>query len=195
MAVPRLLVGLGNPGAEYADTRHNAGFFFAEALARKLGVGFAAQSRFFGQVARVGELWLLQPTTFMNRSGQAVGALARFYRIAPEEILVAHDDLDLLPGDLRLKKGGGNAGHNGLKDIQAALSSPDFWRLRFGIGHPRTLCLTQNVADFVLSRPRAEESAALDSAIARCLSAWPELVAGNYDRARRLLHGAAAEGK
>ena len=117
MISPRLIVGLGNPGGEYEDTRHNLGFWFVERLARELKVNCVPQGKFFGHVGRDGETWLLMPTTFMNRSGQAVAALARFYKIAPAEILVVHDELDLPPGGIRLKQGGGNGGHNGLKDI------------------------------------------------------------------------------
>ncbi|MDR0672053.1 MAG: aminoacyl-tRNA hydrolase [Zoogloeaceae bacterium] len=190
---PRLIVGLGNPGPEYAATRHNAGFRLLEALARKLGVALSPQGRFFGNVGRVGDCWLLQPATFMNRSGQAVGALARFYRILPEETLALHDDLDLPPGGIRLKQGGGNGGHNGLKDIEAALGGPGFWRLRLGVGHPRALGLGQDVVDFVLARPRAEEEAALGIALERCLDAWRALAAGDYAKAQRLLHGNPAQ--
>ncbi|WP_026687371.1 aminoacyl-tRNA hydrolase [Azovibrio restrictus] len=189
MTTPRLIVGLGNPGPDYEATRHNVGFWFVDQLSRQLKVSLAPQPKFFGNAGRDGELWLLQPATFMNRSGQAVGALARFYKIAPEEVLVVHDDLDLPPGGIRLKKGGGNGGHNGLKDIQAALATPDFWRLRLGIGHPRTLGLNQQVADFVLHRPRAEEQIDIDRALERCLKSWPQLAAGDYADAQRLLHG------
>ena len=188
MTSPRLIVGLGNPGAEYANTRHNAGFWFVDRLAQHLKASLSPQPKFFGNAGRQGELWLLEPSTFMNRSGQAVGALARFYKIAPEETLVIHDDLDLPPGGIRLKQGGGNGGHNGLKDIQAALSTPDFWRLRLGVGHPRNLGLSQQVIDFVLARPRAEEQSAIDIALQRCLDAWPTLATGDYEKAQRLLH-------
>jgi PTH1 family peptidyl-tRNA hydrolase len=188
MTSPRLIVGLGNPGPEYATTRHNAGFWFVNQLARQLKIDLSPQPRFFGNVGRQGELWLLEPATFMNRSGQAVGALARFYKIVPEEILVVHDDLDLPPGGIRVKQGGGNGGHNGLKDIQSALSTPNFWRLRLGIDHPRNLGLTLQVVDFVLSRPRAEEQTAIDIAIGRSLDAWPALATGDYEKAQRLLH-------
>jgi hypothetical protein len=126
MSPPRLIVGLGNPGSEYQENRHNVGFWFTDQLARQLQVTLTPQGKFLGRVARVGELWLLQPMTYMNLSGQAVAALARFYRIAAEEILVVHDDLDLPPGSLRLKQGGGNGGHNGLKDIQARLGDSRF---------------------------------------------------------------------
>ena len=189
MNPPRLIVGLGNPGAEYEDTRHNAGFWFVDQLARDLKVHLAPQKNFFGLVAKAGDVWLLQPTTFMNRSGQSVAALARFYKIAPEEVLVVHDELDLLPGAIRLKQGGGNGGHNGLKDIQAQLGTPNFWRLRLGIGHPRSLNLKQEVVDFVLHRPRHEEQQEIDRAIERCLLAWPRIAAGDFAGAQQQLHG------
>lgn len=184
MIAPRLIVGLGNPGGEYADNRHNVGFWFVDRLARDLKATLAPQGKFFGRVARVDELWLLQPTTFMNRSGQAVAALARFYKIAADEILVVHDELDLPPGSIRLKQGGGNGGHNGLKDIQAQLS-PDFWRLRLGIGHPGE---RNEVIDYVLKAPRREEQELIDRALDRCLLAWPRLVVGDYATAQQQLH-------
>ncbi len=189
MTAPRLIVGLGNPGPEYEATRHNVGFWFVDHLADKLKVSLAPQGKFFGKAGRDGEVWLLQPTTYMNRSGQAVAALANFYKITPAEVLVIHDDLDLPPGGIRLKQGGGNGGHNGLKDIQAKLGTPDFWRLRIGIGHPRTLGLSQQVADFVLHQPRKEEQPDIEHALSRCLHAWPQLSAGDYAGAQRLLHG------
>ena len=189
MTAPRLIVGLGNPGPEYETTRHNVGFWFVDHLADKLKVSLAPQSKFFGKAGRDGDVWLLEPTTYMNRSGQAVAALATFYKITPAEVLVIHDDLDLPPGGIRLKQGGGNGGHNGLKDIQAKLGTPDFWRLRIGIGHPRTLGLSQQVADFVLHQPRKEEQPDIEHALSRCLHAWPQLSAGDYAGAQRLLHG------
>ncbi len=191
MTPPRLIVGLGNPGPEYETTRHNVGFWFVDQLADQLRIDLAPQSKFFGRAGRAGDLWLLQPTTFMNRSGQAVAALANFYKIPAEEILVVHDELDLLPGAIRLKQGGGNGGHNGLKDIQAKLSTPDFWRLRLGIGHPRTLNLAQPVVDFVLHSPRKEEQPEIERAIERCLHAWPKFAVGDYAGAQQLLHGKA----
>lgn len=191
----RLVVGLGNPGAEYAATRHNIGFWMVDQLAALLKVALSPQSRFFGLAGRSndrgGEVWLLQPTTFMNRSGHAVSALARFYKINPEEILVIHDELDLLPGEIRIKQGGGHAGHNGLKDIAAQLGTPNFWRLRLGVGHPRTLGLNQGVADFVLHPPRLDEMPALELALERCRKAWPKLAAGDFVAAQRELHGKA----
>ncbi|QNM97120.1 aminoacyl-tRNA hydrolase [Chitinimonas koreensis] len=183
----RLVVGLGNPGPEYVDTRHNAGFWWVDALAHDLKVDWRVESKFHGNAGRArlgdGEVWLLEPATYMNRSGQSVAALARFYKILPHEILVVHDELDLLPGEAKLKQGGGHAGHNGLKDIQALLGSPAFWRLRIGIGHPRTLNLNQPVADFVLHRPRQNEQPAIDEAIERTLAAWPLLARGDFARA------------
>lgn len=185
MTTPRLIVGLGNPGNEYADNRHNLGFWFIERLAHDLKVPLAPQGKFFGVSGRIGEQWLLQPMTYMNRSGQAVAALARFYKITAEEILVVHDDLDLEPGGIRIKQGGGNGGHNGLKDIQAHLSVPDFWRLRLGIGHPGE---RNEVVNYVLKAPRREEQELIDHALERCLLAWPKLAAGDYAAAQRQLH-------
>ena len=189
MTSPRLIVGLGNPGNEYEDNRHNLGFWFVDRLASDLKVSLVAQGKFFGRVARDGDRWLLQPTTFMNHSGQAVAALARFYKIEAQEILVVHDELDLPPGTIRLKQGGGNGGHNGLKDIQSHLATPDFWRLRLGIGHPgeRT-----EVINYVLKAPRREEQELIDRAIDRCLLTWPKLGVGDYEAAQRLLHVKAA---
>ncbi|MDR0776688.1 MAG: aminoacyl-tRNA hydrolase [Azonexus sp.] len=192
MPAPRLVVGLGNPGAEYENTRHNVGFWFVDRLAAQLKTPLAPQAKFFGRAARAGELWLLQPTTFMNRSGQAVAALANFYKIPADEILVVHDELDLVPGAIRLKQGGGNGGHNGLKDLQARLGTADFWRLRLGIGHPRTLNLAQQVVDFVLHPPRKEELPAIEQALERSLLAWPRLAAGDFAGAQQQLHGKAA---
>ena len=185
MTPPRLIVGLGNPGSEYEDNRHNLGYWFVDRLARELKVTLAPQGKFFGRVGRLDELWLLQPTTFMNRSGQSVLALAHFYKILPDEILVVHDDLDLLPGSIRIKQGGGNGGHNGLKDIQAHLTVPDFWRLRLGIGHPGD---RNEVITYVLKPPRKEEQELIDAALDRCLLAWPKLALGDYEAAQRLLH-------
>ena len=184
----RLIVGLGNPGREYAATRHNAGAWFAEQLALRLSVRFDIQAKFHALVTK-GEPRLVVPQTFMNRSGLAVGTLARFYRIAPTEILVAHDELDLKPGSVKLKHGGGFAGHNGLKDIAAALGTGEFWRLRIGIGHPRDGALSeQEVADYVLRPPVATEQTAIDDALARAFLIWPRLAAGEMERAMHELH-------
>lgn len=183
----RLIVGLGNVGAEYERTRHNAGFWFVDELAAGARTSFHPEKKFLGELARASiagkEVWLLKPGTYMNRSGQSVQALAAFYRIAPGEILVAHDELDLTPGDVRLKQGGGLAGHNGLKDICARIGTPDFWRLRIGIGHPRSLGITQEVADFVLHPPRREEQTEIVAAIGRAVAAADPIVAGNANAA------------
>lgn len=178
----RLIVGLGNPGREYADTRHNAGFWFCERLADRLGVSLSVESRFHGLVGlgRQQGVWLLLPQTFMNRSGQAVGALARFHRIPPAEILVVHDELDIPPGQLRLKFGGGLGGHNGLKDITAHLGTQDYWRLRIGIGHPGD---RNEVVNYVLKPPRREERDEIDPAIDRALELWPLIQAGDWNSA------------
>lgn len=184
----RLIVGLGNPGREYAATRHNAGVWFVEQLATRLSANLDAQTKFHALVTK-GEPRLVVPQTFMNRSGLAVGTLARFYRIAPAEILVAHDELDLKPGSVKIKHGGGFAGHNGLKDIAAALGTGEFWRLRIGIGHPRDGALSeQEVADYVLRPPAAIEQSPIDDALARAFQIWPRLAAGEMERAMHELH-------
>ena len=185
----KLFVGLGNPGPEYEATRHNAGFWWIDAVARTLGVTLAAERGFHGLVARANvqgrAIWLLEPQTFMNLSGQAVAALARFYKIAPPEILVAHDELDLPAGQAKLKQGGGHAGHNGLRDIHAKLGSADYWRLRLGIGHPGQKA---EVLGWVLRKPPLDERIALDQAIDRGIKAFPDLVAGEMARATLVIH-------
>jgi PTH1 family peptidyl-tRNA hydrolase len=186
MAALRLIVGLGNPGEEYAQTRHNAGFALCELLARKLGVALRREARFHGLAGRTRDgLWLLMPQTYMNRSGQSVAALARFHRIEPAHLLVLHDELDLPAGTLRLKFGGGLGGHNGLKDIVSHLGTQDFWRLRIGIGHPGE---RSQVVDYVLKRPRMEEQRLIDEAIERSLEHWGLIEAGEYARAQQKLH-------
>ena len=189
----RLIVGLGNPGAEYERTRHNAGCWALDELARVLGApGFSTDKKMKAEVASVNvdgrKVWLVKPQTYMNCSGQSVGPFARFHDISPNEVLVLHDELDLLPGQLRVKLGGSSGGHNGLKDIQSALSTPDYWRLRIGIGHPRSLQLNQGVADFVLHRPRQEEQVDIDRAIDRISAEVHLLVRGDMAEAQRLLH-------
>ena len=185
----KLLVGLGNPGPEYEETRHNAGFWWLEAVARELKVHLQPERSYFGLMARANvdgrPLWLLEPMTYMNRSGQAVGALARFFKIAPDEILVAHDELDLPPGELKLKKGGGHAGHNGLRDIHAQLGSGDYWRLRIGIGHPG---VKSEVANWVLKKPAPDQRDALQQSIERALKALPDLLADRMDKATAAIH-------
>ncbi|NMG47813.1 aminoacyl-tRNA hydrolase [Azoarcus communis] len=191
---PRLVVGLGNPGSEYSETRHNAGFWFCERLADKLGVRFSHESRFHGLVANARDagVWLLMPQTFMNRSGQAIGALARFYRIEPAEILLVHDELDVPPGQLRLKFGGGLGGHNGLKDTSAHLNTNDYWRLRIGIGHPGD---RNEVVNYVLKPARREEQTQIDEAIDRALLAWPTLARGDWNSATQRLNARPAAAK
>lgn len=190
----RLIVGLGNPGREYAATRHNAGAWFVEKLADGIPAGFHAETKFQAVVAG-NDPRLAIPQTFMNRSGLAVAALARFYQIAPSEILIAHDELDLKPGGVKLKFGGGFAGHNGLKDIAAQIGTGEFWRLRIGIGHPRDGVLSeQEVADYVLHPPSAADRGAIDMAMARALVIWPCLVAGDIERAMHELHTQASDG-
>jgi PTH1 family peptidyl-tRNA hydrolase len=183
----RLIVGLGNPGAEYAETRHNAGFWLCERLARELGVNPGRESRFHGLAgqARAANLWFLLPQTFMNRCGQSVRALTQFYRIEPAEMLVLHDELDLPPGQMRLKFGGGLGGHNGLKDITAHLGTQDYWRLRIGIGHPGD---RNEVVDYVLKPPRREERAEIDAALDRALLAWPTLARGDFAAATQRIN-------
>lgn len=185
----KLVVGLGNPGKDYAGARHNAGFWFLDRLADAARATFKSEPKLYGRVGRIAsgreEVWLLKPQTYMNASGRSVAALARFYKIAPEEILVAHDELDLLPGTVRLKLGGGVNGHNGLKDIAAHLGSHDFWRLRVGIGHPGDKDV---VADYVLNPPRKEEQELLDQAISRALEVWPLIAEGNCQAAMLKLH-------
>jgi PTH1 family peptidyl-tRNA hydrolase len=187
----RLIVGLGNPGPEYEQTRHNAGFWLVDELAGGHSV-LTRETRFQALAAKIriagNEVWLLEPQTFMNRSGQSVGALARFYKIAPEEILVAHDELDLPPGVAKIKKGGSSGGHNGLKDISAALGTQDYWRLRIGIGHPRTLNLQQAVVDFVLHRPRKDEQPLIDESIGKSLKVIDMLCEDKFEAAMMQLH-------
>lgn len=188
----RLIVGLGNPGPEYEQTRHNAGFWLIDNLAQASGVRLARESRFQALAGKIRiqgqEIWLLAPQTFMNRSGQSVGALASFYKIVPADILVVHDELDLAPGIARLKLGGSSGGHNGLKDITAALGSQDYWRARIGIGHPRALGLQQAVVDYVLHRPRKEEQACINDAIERTLAVMALVCQGEMARAMLTLH-------
>ena len=184
----RLIVGLGNIGSEYEDTRHTAGFWLADRVARATGASFHKEKGFHGEVAKAGQAFLLKPGTYMNRSGQAVAALAGFYKIASDEILVAHDELDLPPGAVKIKQGGGHAGHNGLRDIQARIGSSDFWRVRIGIGHPRELKLEQDVADFVLHRASREHQALIDDCVARAAEVMPEAINGSMQVATMKLH-------
>ena len=185
----RLIVGLGNPGPQYDATRHNAGFWFVDEVARKLSVQLAPERSYFGHAVRASVggqvIWLLEPATFMNLSGKSVAALARFFKIEPGEILVAHDELDLSPGQVKLKQGGSHAGHNGLKDIQAQLGSADFWRLRLGIGHPG---VKAEVIDYVLRKPPAAERDEIGKAVEQALSALDLVIAGDLERAMMKVH-------
>jgi PTH1 family peptidyl-tRNA hydrolase len=185
----RLFVGLGNPGPEYEATRHNAGFWWVDALAASLGARLQPDRSYHGHVARVnrptGPVWLLEPMTYMNRSGQSVAALARFFKIPPDQILVVHDELDVPPGQAKLKFGGGSGGHNGLKDIHAQLGTPDFWRLRLGIGHPG---VKAEVVDYVLRKPAPEHREAIEACITRTLQARDLLLAGEMARATAQIH-------
>jgi peptidyl-tRNA hydrolase, PTH1 family len=185
----KLFVGLGNPGPEYEATRHNAGFWWIDALARELKLHLAMDKGYQGLVARGSvhgqTVWLLQPQTFMNLSGRSVAALARFYKIAPEEILVVHDELDVAPGQAKLKFGGSHAGHNGLRDIHAQLGTGDYWRLRVGIGHPG---VKTEVVNWVLKKPAPDQRELIEACIERTLKAFPPLLAGEMEKATLIVH-------
>ena len=185
----KLSVGLGNPGPEYEATRHNAGFWWIDALARELKLTLVPERAYHGLMARTSiaghSVWLLQPQTFMNLSGKSVAALARFFKIQPEEILVVHDELDLSPGQAKLKRGGSHAGHNGLRDIHAQLGSSDYWRLRIGIGHPG---VKGEVIHWVLKKPAPDQRQLIEDSIAHSLKAYPTMLAGDMDKATLLVH-------
>lgn len=170
-------------------TRHNAGFWWLDALARELKISLVMDKTFHGLVARTAvngqTVWLLKPQTFMNLSGKSVAALSRFFKIEPQQILVAHDDLDIIPGEAKLKLGGSHAGHNGLRDIHAQLGTDDYWRLRLGVGHPG---VKSEVIDWVLKKPSLDHRLAIDQSIARALQALPYLLAGQMDRATMMVH-------
>ncbi len=189
MSEIRLIVGLGNPGREYEDTRHNAGFWWVEAFARAHHCNLKQESKFHGKLARCTahgrEIYLLEPQTFMNVSGRSVGAVAQFYKIEPTQILVVHDELDLPPGSAKLKLGGGHGGHNGLKDIIAHLGTKDFWRLRLGVGHPGDRA---EVVNFVLNAPRREERELIDRAMDKAHTVAAQLVEGKMEAAMLKLH-------
>ena len=185
----RLFVGLGNPGTEYEATRHNVGFWWVDELARELKANLSFDRSYHGLVARTNvhsqTVWLLEPQTFMNLSGKSVAALARFYKIAPEEILVVHDELDIAPGQAKLKLGGSHAGHNGLRDIHAQLGTGGYWRLRLGIGHPGDKA---EVVSWVLKTPAPDQRPAVEECIARTLKATPAILAGEMEKATLLVH-------
>ncbi len=185
----KLFVGLGNPGQEYEATRHNAGFWWVDALARELRLSLQPDRGYHGLVARTTAqghtFWLLEPQTFMNLSGKSVASLARFFKILPEEILVIHDELDVVPGQAKLKFGGSHAGHNGLRDIHAQLGTGDYWRLRLGIGHPG---VKAEVVNWVLKKPAPEQRDAIEECMARTLKAVPAMLAGEMEKATSLVH-------
>jgi PTH1 family peptidyl-tRNA hydrolase len=194
MAGLRLIVGLGNPGTEYLRTRHNAGFWFIDALAQRLGVRFGNDSKLHGESAKASldgvPLWLFKPTTFMNKSGIAVASALRYYKIEPQGMLVAHDDLDLPPGTARIKFDGGHGGQNGLRDIFSHLGDGKFHRLRLGIGHPGH---RDQVSPWVLGRPGAVDENAIVDAITAALDALPLAVNGEFEKAMKLLHTSGAD--
>ncbi|MDG6774783.1 aminoacyl-tRNA hydrolase [Thiomicrorhabdus sp. ZW0627] len=188
MSSVQLIVGLGNPGDKYDQTRHNAGFWFVEEVARQYGVVFRPETKFLGEAARVQsaglDFWLLKPATFMNRSGQSIQALANFYKIPVESILVVHDELDLEPGVVKLKKGGGHGGHNGLRDMIAAMGK-EFLRLRLGIGHPGH---RDQVVDYVLKSPSKTDRQKIDDGIYEASRVLPDLIKGDLQKAMHQLH-------
>jgi PTH1 family peptidyl-tRNA hydrolase len=185
----QLIVGLGNPGAQYEATRHNAGFWWVDMIAGQNGARLNAEGKFQGVAGRLKqgnhEAWLLKPSTFMNASGRSVAAIANFYKISPHNILVVHDELDLGPSTVRLKKGGGHGGHNGLKDITAALGTSDFWRLRLGIGHPGD---RNEVVNFVLKPPSRDEMHGIENAMDSSAAILPMLLKGEFEAAMLKLH-------
>jgi len=189
MGAIRLIVGLGNPGREHERDRHNVGFWLVDRLADRLRVSLHRETKYHGLAARAsgpaGDVWLLEPQTYMNLSGKSVGALARFFKIAPEEVLAVHDELDFLPGVVKLKQGGGVAGHNGLKDIAAQLGTPNYWRLRIGIGHPGD---RNRVGDYVLSSPSPTDRELIDGCIERGIDVMPALLEGDFEAAMMKLH-------
>ena len=184
-----LIVGLGNPGSEYEKTRHNAGFWFLDELARQKSISFKPEKKFHGETARYkhnGEdVWLLKPTTFMNLSGQAVQALAHFYKINLDEILVVHDELDLSVDTARLKKGGGHGGHNGLRDIASKMGGNDYLRLRLGIGHPGD---KSKVTNHVLKKASTDDQISIERNIERALNVLPLIIDGEIQKAMNELH-------
>ena len=185
----RLFVGLGNPGSEYDGTRHNAGFWYLDAISRELKTPLTMDKNYHGLVGRTtvnGQtVWLLEPQTYMNLCGKSVAGLARFFKIQPEEILVAHDELDLPPGEAKLKLGGSHAGHNGLRDIHAQLGSDRYWRLRLGVGHPG---VKAEVVHWVLKKPSLDHRIAIDQTIDRAMKALPHLLTGDMDKATMQIH-------
>jgi len=185
----KAIVGLGNPGPKYTETRHNAGFWFVDGVARKYSAVFRPEKKFHGEVAKITlggkEIWLLKPGTFMNRSGLAVKSLLTFYRITADQILVVHDEIDLPPGTAKLKTGGGHGGHNGLRDIINQLASNDFHRLRIGVGHPGS---KDQVVDYVLHTASRDERMLIDRDIDEAVAVLPDLASGALEQAMQKLH-------
>ena len=189
MSCVQMIVGLGNPGPKYEQTRHNVGFIFVDELARSKGASFKQENKFHGDVCKLSlagnDVWLLKPNTFMNLSGKSVAALARFYKIAPESILVVHDELDIPPGQLRLKQGGGHGGHNGLRDMIAQLGSKEFIRLRVGVGHPGD---SREVTNYVLGKAPRDEQIEIAAAMDEVLRTLPQILDGEMQAAMNHLH-------
>ena len=185
----QLIAGLGNPGNEYEKTRHNAGFWFIDQLVSRFNVPLKKETKFSAEVGRISlssqSVWIIKPATFMNRSGQAIARLAQFYKISPEQILVIHDELDLSPGVVKLKQGGGHGGHNGLRDSIAQLASKDFYRLRIGIGHPGN---KEQVVSFVLGKTPQSEKVLIDSAIDKAMDSLELIVQGDMQKAMNQIH-------
>ena len=189
MSTIQLIAGLGNPGAKYEDTRHNVGFWFVDELARSKGCSLRHESKFQGEVGKVSinghTVWLIKPMTYMNLSGQAVSALAKYYKLSVDNLLVVHDELDLEPGTVRLKQGGGHGGHNGLRDLISHFSSKEFYRLRIGIGHPGSAA---EVSNYVLSNPSSSDKQLLEDAVVNCMPVLPQIVQGEMQKAMNHLH-------
>ena len=189
MSSIKLIVGLGNPGGQYTNTRHNAGFWFVDALCKKYGFDLKDNKKFYGEAANVDinnhSVWLLKPMTYMNHSGKALQSLTQFYKIKPEEILVAYDELDLPPGTVKLKKGGGHGGHNGLRDIISLIGSNEFYRIRLGIGHPGH---KSQVVSWVLNRASSDDEISINNAIDKSLAVLEDLLDGQLEKATRELH-------
>jgi PTH1 family peptidyl-tRNA hydrolase len=185
----KLIVGLGNPGSSYTATRHNAGRWFFDLLEDQYSLSFKSTTKFFGDTVKFScegdELWALIPHGYMNDSGKSVAALANFYKFSPEQILIVHDELDLPPGSVRLKQGGGHGGHNGLRSIEQTLGSRDFWRLRVGIGHPGD---KSRVTAYVLSAPSSADKIAINAALKEATCFFPDMVHGNQDKVMNELH-------
>lgn len=185
----KLFVGLGNPGPEYEGTRHNAGFLCADQFARKMQLALAMDRAYCAELGRIvvdGQpVWMLKPQTFMNLSGRSVASLAKYFKIEPRQILVLHDELDLEPGDAKLKFGGSHAGHNGLRSIHAELGTAEYWRLRLGVGHPG---VKAEVVNWVLKKPILDDRIAIEQSIDRALKALPSLLAGDMEKAKLIIH-------